>query len=115
LASGIDGESLAADQTDLNARSNHALKHATEDLALTEALIAGAGERRVVWYGIFQAQLAKPPIGQINLNLAADLPLRSDGENVPDDQHPDHQHRIDRRSPNLRVIGREFRVDPGQV
>jgi tripartite-type tricarboxylate transporter receptor subunit TctC len=26
-----------------------------------------------------------------------------------------YAHRIDRRSPNLRVIGREFRVDPGQV
>jgi len=107
---GIDGESLAADQTGLDARSHDALKHATEDLALTEALIAGARERRVVRYGIFQTQLAKPPIGQINLNLSADLPFRSDREHVPDDQHPDHQHRIDRRSPNLRVIGREFRV-----
>ena len=82
---GIDGESLAADQTSLDARPHHALKHATEDLALTEALIAGAGERRVVRYGIFQAQLAKPPIGQINLNLAANLALRSDGKHVADD------------------------------
>jgi hypothetical protein len=72
---GINGEALAADQTSLDARSHHALKHTTEDIALTEALIAGARERRVVWYGIFQAQLAEPPIGQINLNLAADLTL----------------------------------------
>ena len=28
---GIDGESLAADQTSLDARPHHALKHATED------------------------------------------------------------------------------------
>jgi phage terminase large subunit-like protein len=50
---GINGEALAADQTSLDTRSQHALKHATEDIALTEALIAGARERRVVRYGLF--------------------------------------------------------------
>ena len=42
---------------------------------------------------------------QVDLNLATELPLRADREDVADDEHPDHQHRIDRRPTDLRVVG----------
>ena len=55
---GIDGESLAANQTSLNAHPYDALEYATKDFALTKALIAGAEERRLVRYDVFQARAA---------------------------------------------------------
>src|SRR5262249_60900487 len=55
------------------------------------------------------------PIDAMHRTPPEDLPLRRDAEPVPDDQHPDHQHRVDRRSANLRVVGCEPRIDPGKV
>jgi hypothetical protein len=31
------------------------------------------------------------------LHFAAQQPFRADGEHVAEDQHPDHEHRIDRK------------------
>ena len=112
---GIDREALAADQTGLDAGPHDALEDAAEEIALAKALVAGTGEGGVIRDRIFQAQVAKPPIREVDLNLPAKLSLRSDGEHVADDQHPDHQHRIDRRAADLGVVRRELRVDPGQV
>src|SRR6202007_814080 len=39
----------------------------------------------------------KPPIGQIEVDLIAQAPLRSNAEAVADQEHPDHQLGIDRR------------------
>src|SRR5215470_7535992 len=68
----IDGETLAANQADLDARSHDALEDAPEDIALAEALIAGARERRMVRDGVFQAQVTEPPVGEVDSHLAAD-------------------------------------------
>ncbi len=38
----VDGETLAADQTGRNARRHQTLEHATEDITLAKALVAGA-------------------------------------------------------------------------
>jgi len=64
---------------------------------------------------VFDAQPAIPAIGQIDLHLSADATLRADGKHVADDEHPDHEHRIDRRSPGVGVIGRQFLVHPAEV
>src|SRR4029450_8982520 len=57
---------------------------------------------------VLNTQAAKPPVGQIDLHLSAELPLRVDRKHVADDQHPDHQHRIDRGSPSTHGTWRTF-------
>ena len=69
----------------------------------------------MVGYPILNAELAKPPICQIDLHLRAQLPLRADRKYVPHYQHADHQHRIDRRPTCVRVVGRKLFVDPFQI
>ena len=64
---------------------------------------------------VLDAEPAKPAIGQIDLHLSADAPLRADRKHVADDEHPDHQHRIDRRSTGVGVVGRQLLVDPAQI
>src|ERR1700741_4156980 len=66
----------------------------------------------MVGYLILDAELAKPPICQIDLNLGAQPPLRADCEHVANYQHPDHQHRVDRRPTRVRVVSRKLLVHP---
>ena len=41
--------------------------------------------------------------------------MPADDEDVADDEHPDHEHRIDRGSANCGIMRRQLAVDPGQV
>src|SRR5207302_41516 len=36
-------------------------------------------------------------------------------KHVADNEHPDHQHRVDRRTANPGVTGRQFGIDPAQI
>src|SRR6476660_9428962 len=72
---GVDRERLAADQTDRNAGGHHALEHASEYLALAEALVPGAREDRMVRDLVLNAQTTEPAVRQIDLNLGTDLSL----------------------------------------
>src|SRR6185437_10456287 len=69
----------------------------------------------MVGYPIFNAKLAKPPICEIDLHLRAQLPLRADRKYVAYQQHPDHQHRINRRSTGVRVVRRKLLVHPIKI
>src|SRR5262245_62172647 len=42
-------------------------------------------------------------------------PLRSDREHVADDEHPDHQFRVNRWPTSARIIARQLSTDPRQV
>src|SRR5262245_5871958 len=64
---------------------------------------------------IFNAEFAEPAIGQIDLHLRAKLPLRPNCKHIADEQHPDHQHRINRGPTSVRVIRCELPVHPAQV
>lgn len=64
---------------------------------------------------VLDAQAAEPAIGQVYLHFTAQRPLGADREHVADDQHPDHEHRIDRRTADRRIVRGQFRVDPGKV
>jgi hypothetical protein len=48
-------------------------------------------------------------------HLRADTPLRTDRKHVANDQHPDHQYRINRRSACVRVVRCKLLVNPTQV
>src|SRR5262245_798428 len=64
---------------------------------------------------VLDAQAAEPAVRQVDLNLPAQQPLRADGEHVADDEHPDHQHRINRRAAKRRVVGCKLSTHPGQI
>src|SRR5918994_366355 len=64
---------------------------------------------------ILDAELAEPTIGKVHLHLTADQPLRADRKDIPYDQHPDHQLRIDRRATRGRIMRRKFAAKPGQI
>jgi hypothetical protein len=49
----------------------------------------------VVGHRIFEIQSAEPAIGQVQVHLFAQPALRADAGAVANDQHPDHQLRID--------------------
>ena len=100
---GVDRERLAADQTDRNAGGHHALEHASEHLALAEALVPGAREDRVVRDLVLDTQTTEPAVRQIDLNLGTDPSLRPDRKHVADEQHSDHQFRIDRGASGVAV------------
>src|SRR5580704_5875213 len=69
----------------------------------------------MVGYPILDAELAKPPIGQIDLHLGAQPPLRADRKHVAHNQHPDHQHRIDRGPTGVRIVRRKLLVHPIKI
>src|SRR5262247_262277 len=64
---------------------------------------------------VLDAQTTEPAVRQVDLNLPAEQPLRTDGKNVADDEHPDHQHRVNRRAAARRVVRCKFSTHPGQI
>src|SRR5262249_33520384 len=64
---------------------------------------------------ILDAQAAEPPVRQVDLNLTTEQPLRADAKNVADDEHPDHQQRVNRRAAEGRVVRRKLTADPRQI
>lgn len=64
---------------------------------------------------ILDAELAKPSISQIDLHLGAEPTLGTKCKYVAQDQHPDHEHRINRRPASVGVEWSELVVHPTQV
>lgn len=69
----------------------------------------------MVGYIPLQAELAKPAIGQVQMDLVAKPTLGADAEAVADDQHSDHQLGIDRRSAGVAVERAQMRPNAGQI
>src|SRR6201985_1442560 len=86
----------AATRTD--AMHDDALEHAAKNLSLTEALIAGTRKHRMIGDSVLDTEPAEPAVGKIHLHFTTEQPFRTDRKNIPHDQHPDHQFRIDRRA-----------------
>jgi hypothetical protein len=61
------------------------------------------------------AEATEPAISEVELDLAAQRAFRADGEHVADDEHPNHQHRIDRRSSGMRIVWRQPGPNPRQI
>src|SRR5512138_1456984 len=64
---------------------------------------------------VFDAEFAKPAIGEVHLYFTTDQPLRADRKDIPHDQHPDHQFRINRRATHGRITRRKFTAKPGKI
>ena len=57
----------------------------------------------MIRHRILQTKTAKPTIGQVQMHLFTESALRADAEAVADDQHADHQFRVD-QGPTVWVI-----------
>jgi hypothetical protein len=55
-----------------------------------------------------EIEAAKPTVGEVQVYLLAQLPLKADSIAVAHHQHPDHELGIDRRSANVAVERREL-------
>src|SRR5512147_3335219 len=77
--------------------------------------IAGPRKRRVIRDLVLQREPTKPAIGKVHSHITAKRPLRSDRKHVADDEHPDHQHRIDRWPTEPRIIRCQLGMHPTQI
>jgi hypothetical protein len=81
-----------------DAACQNILKQLPKKVAVAEMVVAVLGEGRVVGNCVGQIQAAEPAINQIEMNFFANTALRTDPHALADNQHPDHEFRIDRRS-----------------
>src|SRR5664279_5595878 len=92
----IDRKRLAPNEPGRDAHRHHALEHPSQGIALAEALVSRAAEHRMIGDLVLNPELAEPPVRKIDLHLSAEPPLRAERKHVAHDQHPDHEHRINR-------------------
>ena len=57
---------------------------------------------------VIKLKAAEPAIGEVEFDLLAQLVLKSDAIAVADNQHPGHQLRIDRGSPDVAIEWRQL-------
>ena len=107
--------SLAADQALGDAARDHAFEQVAEEVAVAEAAMPVLGEGRVVWDRVHQVEPAEPAIGEVQMDLLAEPPLRPDAHDVADEQHADHQLRVDRWSTDRAVERRQVAADAREV
>src|ERR1700747_2197625 len=111
----IDRERFAPNEPGRNAHCHYPLEDPTQSVALPEALVPRTAEYRVIGDPVLNAELAKPPVGQVDLDFSAQPAIRAERKHVANDQHPDHQHRVNRGPTRVRVIRRQLLVHPTQI
>ena len=57
---------------------------------------------------VIELEAAEPTITEMKFDLLAQLPFKADAIAVADNEHPDHQLRIDRGPPDLAVERRQL-------
>src|SRR5260370_37855668 len=102
------------DKTVIHARPADRLKHLAQEVAVAEPAMAIDRERRVVGDLIVQIEAAEPAIGEVQLDLLAQLPLKANAVAVTNDKHPDHQLGVDRRPADLAVERFQLLTKPSQ-
>ena len=99
----VDRKPVGGDQALGDTALHHALEKAAQHVALAKAPVSVLRERRVIGNPAVQSKPAEPAIGQIEVNLVAKAALGPNAHAVADDQHADHQLRINRGSAHLAV------------
>src|SRR5215211_4332012 len=69
---------------------------APKQIALPEAPVPVLRESGVIGHPTVQPEPTEPAVGEVEVHFFAKPPLGADAEAVTDDQHPDHQLRVDR-------------------
>src|ERR1700722_17570492 len=98
-----------------HAAPHHDLEQLAQEIALAEAAVAVLGEGRMIWNVAVEPQPAEPAIGQIKMDLLLQPSLRANAEAVADDEHSDHQLRINRGPADVAVVGTQVCANLGQV
>src|SRR6185437_4176400 len=102
---------LATHQAFGHTAPNHRLEHLAQQVGITEAAVARLRKGRVVRNLAVEAETTEPAIGEVQVHLIAQPPLRADAKTVADDQHANQQLRIDRRPSYLAVEWGQVRPD----
>src|SRR5205085_9472640 len=84
-----------------------------QEITIAEAAMTVLREGRVIRHLALQAQAAEPAIGQVQMHFLAEPALRANAEAIADEQHPDHQLRVDRRTSDLAVEGPQVSAHAG--
>src|SRR4029077_1639577 len=100
---GVDGKTLAADQSLRNATAHRRLEQFAPEVAIAEPAVAVLREGRMIRHIAFQPEPAEPAICEIEVDLLAQPPFRADAEAIAHQQHPDHQFGIDRGTAQFAV------------
>ena len=69
----------------------------------------------MIRHAVGQIETTEPAIRQVQMNLLAQSPFRSDAEAIPYQQHPDQQIRIDGWATGVAVKVREMGADTAQI
>ena len=112
---GVDGETLASDQTFGEAAFEYLLEHKAQGVVVAESPVAILRERRVIGDRIFQAEPAEPAISEVQVNFFTQPTFRANPKAVADDQHPDQQGRINGWPAGMAVVRSEMLVEFAQV
>ena len=85
-----------------------------QEIAVAEAAVPIDRECRVVGYRVVQIEAAEPAVSKMQLDLLAQSPLEADAVAVADQQHPEHEFGIDRRTADFAIEGRQLLAQIGQ-
>ena len=96
-------------------RCHCGLEQRAQEVAVAEAAVTVLGEGGVVRHVTVQAEPAEPAVGEVEVDLLAQPPLRPDAQAVAHQQHADQQLWIDRRTADRAVEAGQVRPDALQV
>ena len=108
---GINRKVLTTDQPLGDAALENRLENLPQQITVAEAPMPVLRECRVVGNAIGKIEPTEPPICQVQMNLFAQPPFRPDPQALSDQQHPDHQFRIDRWPSRRTVERRQMRAN----
>jgi len=86
-----------------------------QEITISEAAVTVLRKGRVIRHLALQPEPAEPPIGEVQMHLFAEPAFRTNAEAIADQQHPNHQLRVDRRTSDLAVEGLQVSAHAGQV
>src|SRR5262249_60882199 len=101
-------------EASIRAAPTHRLENMAQDVAVAEAAMTIDRERRVIGNLVVEIKPAEPAVGQMQLNLLTQPPLKANAVAVANDQHPDHKLGINRRPANIAIEGCQFLRTMGQ-
>jgi hypothetical protein len=61
-------------------------------------------ERRVMGHLVVESEATEPTIGEVKFDLLAQLALEADAVTIANDEHPQHEFGVDRRSAGLTAV-----------
>ena len=112
---GVHGKAVPAHQALVDAALHRHLEQPAKQVAVAEATVPVLREGGVVGHGPLQPETAEPPVGEVQVHLLAQPPLRADAEAIAYQQHADDQFRIDRGPARLAVEGPQLLAQTRQV